>query len=370
LDDDTNETTSLLRGDRRSFARYGSRRHSASDSLDRHEQSHPTDLGHPYEEEQEWSGKLPSWLWVFQFLFLVPINIILVGQIALLLTSALYQTPADGSSALFIYLGFSILTALLMAPTGPFIHRFTYQVPTFLLLVCIGTIIYNLVAFPFSRDHRLKVYFLQEIQCDTGKNTVSLTGLSGYVQNIIDAIPSAQGQNITCAKPAMASRRELTTCSWPGLSAHVAPAPIARFTNKTRLENWLDYSIEKPTNASEAKISISGRNTRGCRIYFDLPIMELEVEGGVSDPRFDPTGDQGSTELRLWHREWSQPWNVSVKWDGAKGAHLSGKVACLWSDANGGAIPAFDEVLHYMPVWSIVSKFGDGLVEGSKRFKI
>ncbi|KAF2202769.1 putative zinc metalloprotease [Delitschia confertaspora ATCC 74209] len=370
LDDDATETTSLLRGDRRSFARYGSRRQSRDDSLEQHEPKHSSDLGHPYEGEQEWSGKLPGWLWTIQFILLVPINVILVGQIALLLTSALYQTPADGSAPLLIYISFAVLTTLLLAPASPFIHRFTYHIPTFLFLVCVGTAIYNLVAFPFSRDHRLKVYFLQQVECDTGKNTVSLTGLDGYVQEILSVIPSAEGKNITCRKPTMASRKELTMCSWPGLPAEVVPKHVAPFSNRTHVNTWLDYSIHKSTNASQARISVVGQNTRACRLLFDRPVIDLNVEGAGLDPRFKTTGAKGTSEIRLWHREWSQPWNVTVKWNDKTSSRLSGKVVCLWSDANTGAIPAFDEVLHYMPVWSIASKYGDGLVEGSKRFEI
>jgi hypothetical protein len=112
----------------------------------------PLDLKQPYPGEQEWSGKLPGWIWFLQLLLVAPIVIILVGQIGLLLTSALYQTPADGSSTLFIYLSFAVFTTLLLAPTGPFIHRFSYHVPTFVFLICVATIIYNLVAFPFSRQ--------------------------------------------------------------------------------------------------------------------------------------------------------------------------------------------------------------------------
>jgi hypothetical protein len=152
VDDDANETTSLLRGDRRSFARYSDRRESIDDvDSNRREESRPLDLKQPYPGEQEWSGRLPGWIWFLQLLLVAPIVIILVGQIALLLTSALYQTPADGSSSLLIYVAFAALATLLLAPTGPFIHRFTYHVPMFVFLICIATVIYNLVAFPFSR---------------------------------------------------------------------------------------------------------------------------------------------------------------------------------------------------------------------------
>jgi hypothetical protein len=151
-DDDATETTSLLRGDRRSFARNSGRRESTDEGNgERAEEHQPLDLKQPYPGEQLWSGRLPGWIWFLQLLLVAPIAIILVGQIALLLTSALYQTPADGNSTLFIYLAFAVFTTLLLAPIGPFVHRFTYHVPTFVFLVCIATIIYNLVAFPFSR---------------------------------------------------------------------------------------------------------------------------------------------------------------------------------------------------------------------------
>ncbi|KAH7117592.1 endoplasmic reticulum metallopeptidase 1 [Dendryphion nanum] len=378
LDDDATETTSLLRGDRRSFVRYGSRRQSVSEGTDREPRSNAPEAGDVYPGEQEWSSKLPSSLWFFQFLLLVPINVILVGQVALLLTSALVQTPADGNSALFIYIAFAALTVLLLAPAGPFIHRFTYHIPTFLFFVCVGTVIYNLVAFPFSRDHRLKVYFLQHVDLDTGENQVALTGLDGYVQSIIKELPSAQGQSLNCTTPQIATRKELKKCAWDGLPAYPVPQlePKGFNTcnnntkNTTYHDTWLDYSIHSDKGANKATIRVVGRNTRGCRILFDTPMVDLAIDGGVSDPRFNAVGKHGSRELRLWHREWDQPWNVSITWDREASSTPSGSIVCLWSDANADAIPAFNELQHYLPVWAIATKLGDGLVEGSKRFKI
>ncbi|KAF3000934.1 hypothetical protein E8E13_008792 [Curvularia kusanoi] len=367
VDDDATETTSLLRGDQRSFARarHGSRRGSSAEE----DEPGPLDLGHPYPGEQEWSGKLPSWIWILQFLLLVPITVILVGQIALLLTSALYQTPSDGNSSLFIYMSFAALTTLLIAPAGPFAHRITYHIPTFLFLVCVGTVIYNLVAFPFSREHRLKVYFVQQVNLDTGVNTVSLTGVDGYVQQIIAQLPSAQGSHVNCSTPDVATRKELKKCEWEGLPAKVVPVGSS-FTNKTGSDGWLDFKIRKGNKTDEAVIRIVGQNTRACRILFDAPIRDLTVAGGGTDPRFKRTGEHGSREVRLWHREWSQPWDVSVSWDAKKNSKISGRVVCLWSDANTGDIPAFDEVQHYLPTWAIPSKISDGLVEGYKHFEI
>lgn len=50
---------------------------------------------------------------------------------------------------------------------------------------------------------------------------------------------------------------------------------------------------------------------------------------------------------------------------------LDGKAVCLWSDDNKpGLIPALDEIRRFMPIWSAVTKYGDGLVEGSKPFVV
>jgi hypothetical protein len=379
-DEDATETTSLLRGDRHSFARYGSR-HSASDGTEPESHHGGHDAGKPYHEEQEWSAKMPSSLWVIQFLLFVPIVVILVGQIALLLTSALYQTPQDGASSLFIYIAFAVLGTLLLAPVGPFLHRFSYHIPTFLFFICIGTVIYNLVAFPFSRDHRLKVYFIQQIDLDTGANTVSLTGLNEYVQMIASEIPSVQGQELNCTTPEVASRAKLTKCGWSGLPARVVPKPAItpRFANKTRPQEWLEYAIHKDTNNDSdtysATIRVQGQNTRACRILFESPVKRLAVAGAAEDPRFNTTGADGTTEIRLWHREWSAPWNVSIAWDAEQNEQgedkaMKGKVVCLWSDANHGEIPAFDEVQHYLPNWAVATKYSDGLVEAWKSFVI
>ena len=110
---------------------------------------------------------------------------------------------------------------------------------------------------------------------------------------------------------------------------------------------------------------------------FDSPISDVQVHGSSSnDKRFPPVPEGGSTEIRLWSRTWGRTWTVDVEWEGdesnsVRGASMGGKVVCVWSDANhDGVIPALDEAKHYLPNWVAVTKFADGLVEGSKRFNI
>lgn len=162
-DDDATERTSLLRGDRQNRslgAGYGSRTRAAnvsSEDDDDDEQIYQS-LPRPYENEQAWSGKLPSWAWIFQFIVLAPITTILLGQIGLILGSALGQTPADGSPVLNIYFFLVAISVFLLVPVTPFIHRFSFPIPTILFLIFLATLAYNLLAFPFSDQSRLKVY--------------------------------------------------------------------------------------------------------------------------------------------------------------------------------------------------------------------
>ena len=203
------ESTSLLRGDgQRTYSSgYGAHRSNteatASEDIDSLVYQ---SLPRPYGNEQPWSGKIPSWTWLVQFLILGPVVIVLLGQVALLMTSALHQTPADGSSALTVYLFVAVLSVLLLAPITPFIHRLPASIPRTLFLVFIGTLLYNLLVFPFSEQAQLKAYFVQSVNLDTGVNQASLTGLTPYVQDIISSLPSAAGQNIVCASPDYTAR--------------------------------------------------------------------------------------------------------------------------------------------------------------------
>jgi hypothetical protein len=62
---------------------------------------------------------------------------------------------------------------------------------------------------------------------------------------------------------------------------------------------------------------------------------------------------------------------------------LVGRVACEWAEYQSGTvgleeskdlalakIPAYEEVLQFLPKWAVASKTADGLVEVYKRFEI
>lgn len=373
-DEETTESTALLRDGRQAtFAHYTS---PHPDSQEPEPSAlEPAKKQRVYGAEQEWSWALPSWTWVIQFLLLAPIIIVLVGQLGLLAVSGIYQTLADGNPTMTVYIGMAIVTVLLLAPLGPFLHRYTYHLPVFLLLVFIGTLLYSLIAFPFSPNNRLKLFFLQTVDLDTGVNEVLLTGIeSRYFREALESIPSVAGKTPKCSDSLL--RKDLVQCGWEGLPPRVVLSNGVGFPPPFGYADWLSFNVTRDPLKSEANFYLWGRDTRACRITFNRPISDFYVEDAADDKRFSRASPAGNHEIRLWSRTWEEPWNVTVRWevnleDPEQGKGLDGRVVCLWSDDNqSGTIPALDEIRHYVKDWVAISKTSDGLVEGSKAFLI
>ena len=365
-DSEPTESTSLLRGRKRStFANYT----STEDDLQDEEILDEPKRRRVYGSEQPWSWSLPGWTWLLQFMLMAPVAVIFVGQVALLFMSATYQTPSDGNSVPTIYLVFAVCSILILAPLGPFLHRYTYHIPTFLLAVFAGTLIYNLLAFPFSPSARLKVYFLQSLDLDSGITTASLTGVSlPYLEEVIRNLPSAAGQTPSC--DTSNQRSGLITCSWSALPPRVVPVTHPYIPPDYGYDSWISFNATR-TSSNEAHFHLYGANTRNCRLLFSKPISDFRVEGAGSDSRFKRVSDDGAREVRLWKRTWGEAWDVHVRWDVGEGEGMDGRVMCLWNDENGvGVIPALDEVKRFAPVWVAVTKMGDGLVEAGKAFLV
>ncbi|KAJ3748428.1 hypothetical protein DFH05DRAFT_560843 [Lentinula detonsa] len=177
---------------------------------------------------------------------------------------------------------------------------------------------------------------------------------------------------------------------------------------------------------SGARFFITGNNNRACRLYFDHAVEKFHVRtinSTQSDVQVDDDeaswGVQRGFEsnhydmLRLWTRTWGMSFVVDVQWsnksessfsemDPTGAAHQNvfsaytettahtGRVACEWAEyesgmvgmglstspvpspseerISGGKIPAFEEVLNYLPKWATVSKLTDGLVEVEEKF--
>ena len=279
------------------------------------------------------------------------------------------MTPA------LVYLMFAVFSILILSPLGPFLHRYTYHIPLFLSLVAIGTLIYSLTAFPFSPNNRLKVRFQQRLDLTTGQNNVTLTSVSegSYLFDIVQSLPSTYNQTPGCGS---GSQKGVKDCTYKGISPRVVPSVNPYTDSLPPYNQWLTFNVtHAPNTTNTARFRIRGLNTRACKFVFDHPISDFKVSGsGRDDPRFPKVASNGSKELRLWSRAWEREWSGTFSWqvpnaDDWNG--MSGSAICLWSDANvRGTIPALDEVWRFAPSWVAVTKAGDGLVEGFKKFKV
>ncbi|RDL40653.1 Peptide hydrolase [Venustampulla echinocandica] len=326
--------------------------------------------------EQQWSAKLPTWTWILQFLILGPFTIIIIGQVGLLLATATAQTGADGSPLFLPYLVTALFSVLILLPLGPFAHRITHHIPTFLFLVFIGTLIYNLTAFPFSAENRYKAYFQQTVDLDSGISRVSLVGLEEYIRDIISYIPSSAGQKIDCTENPMI-KSGLDFCTYEGPAPKVVNNIEDGIPPEKAYSSWLTYNVTRNPGENKATFHISGQETKACILRFNDPFTAFHVKGAApSNGKWADVPASGSDQIKLWHRDWNREWVVDVEWPVSEGKRegeegRSGRVVCLWSDNNvPGVIPALDEARRFAPKWTSIVKLMDGLVEGSKAFVV
>lgn len=324
----------------------------------------------PFGYEQKWSDKLPSWTWCLQLLIMVPLPVIIFGQIGLFLVTAASGTGAEGSNLTTPYAIAATMSLFILLPLTPFLHRVSRLIPLVLVALFVCLFVYSLVTFPFSPTSPYKFYFKQTWDLDSGNTNVSVVGLEQYVRTILDEIPAAMGQKIECMD--VPSRAPLRNCYYN--ASKVLPNVADSTSNSIQAEKALiDISVSRPDlSAGKATIRLDAANTtRMCQLEFDRPISNFAVRGGAGlDDRFGRTPRGGVDYITLYRRDRSRAWTLDVEWDaGVSG--LGGVAVCMWDDVNmPSTVPAFEEMRRYAPAWSIVTKQSPGLVEGFKRFQV
>ncbi len=286
-----NERSPLMRGDaglnRRTTFTIGYRRSIAAlakVSRGEHDKDGPKAFGH----EQPWSGHMPTWTWLFQFLILAPFMIILTAQLGLLLTFSMNQTRTDGSDTLTPYLVIAIFTILVLVPITPFIHRVSRHLPLFFLAVFAGTLVYSLLAFPFSPASPYKTYFSQTISLDTGSVTVAFTGYEKYTRMVMAELPSARDKQVSCV--ASSGRTTgLVECSYDGSA--VAPNPgdnvVPGVPPQAGYADLVTINATRRGSEAKAQIKITALNTKSCVLRFKNPVSDVFVHGSQGwDKRF------------------------------------------------------------------------------------
>ncbi|KAG8711905.1 hypothetical protein FRC11_001497 [Ceratobasidium sp. 423] len=339
--EDANEQTSLLRRAHRVI-----NQHLATPAL-----------GDPSKSRSTWSAEI-----LFSLLF----PAILSSAIMTTLLTALAQTLADGNPAMPVYLAIGFISILLALPIAPIAHYIHRAASFFLVLVLVGTAIYNLTAFPFSPLNPLKTYVQQTIDLDSGVNQVHLVALAslsfpGYGRPPLwTSLPSAQPNTTVIGCGGSQTRDGLVDCSWSSLTPNVT-------LDSTPPAKWVKSSVTK-VGLNTARFKIQGRNTRSCRIYSDVPMKSARVVGGHWERGVEPKEE--FNEIRLWSRTWDESFEVLVSWPRNNGTSRTGRIACEWAEWDHERIPAIDELRTFLPPWTVVSKLNDGLVEGTRKFEV
>ena len=276
------------------------------------------------------------------------------------------------------------MALLLVLPMSPFSINAHRWLTLLVLAIFILSTVYTWVAFPFSQQTPLKVYFIQTVDLTTSgieRTTTALTGPEQFLtRHILPELPSAFGKSVACYDAT--DKVGLQTCAWE-VDGEMAPSPGVQ---STRVDMpWVSSHLNR-TGPNSALIAVRGLNTRFCILSFtNRRISRFSVAGdgakGLQQGYDVP--EQGLARIDLWSRDFGNAFEVTVEWkDGdASGADegLQGRVSCGWDEyeratigggGSGGKIPSLEEVIAFLPEWAVVSKSTSALFSAGRAFEV
>ncbi|KIJ66081.1 hypothetical protein HYDPIDRAFT_110222 [Hydnomerulius pinastri MD-312] len=336
----------------------------------------------PAEEEQGAIG----W-WILQLLLVVPLPAILVFHIAIMLLGAMNQALTDGNSAVSTYSAISILALFIILPLAPFSIN-AHRLLTFIVLaIFVLSTVYTWVAFPFSQEAPLKVYFAQTVDLNTSETGIErvVTALTGPKQflasHILTELPSALGKPVECYDAP--DKLGLQTCTWE-VSDEMVPSPGGKKHVSSAIERpWVSSSVVS-MGSNSARIAVRGLNTRSCTLQFaNRRVSKFTVIGdgekGLQKGYEIP--EKGLEQIRLWSRDFGAEFEVEVEWqDGdSSDQDAKGRISCGWAEyesatvgggRTGGKIPSLEEVIQFLPEWAVISKSNAALFDAGRSFSI
>jgi hypothetical protein len=280
-----------------------------------------------------------------------------------------------------VYGATAALSVFIVLPLAPFSVKINRALTLSICALFILTTAYAWIALPFSRDAPLKVFFQQKLTLShDGGDVLSartyLTGTPLYLRKVVKALPSSWEKHVSCDDRGLGGlfpKLGLWTCGWD--SGVLLPSP-----GGVGGKQWIKLAATR-VNETNGRITIRGKNTRNCRLYFDRPIRGFSMVGvgnSTLQPGYDQVGPEGIRVLKLFSRQWDHPFVVDVTIE--DGAKINGMAACEWTEyesgvaggmgGTGGKIPALEEALTFLPKWAVLSKADDGLVEVEWRFEL
>lgn len=322
--------------------------------------------------------------WIAQLLVVVPLPVILVSHIAVIVLFAMNQTLTDGNSPFGVYGIVSMLALLIVLPLAPFSMNMHRWLNGIILIIFILSTLYTYLAFPFSQETPLKIYFAQSVDLDTSRVVTELTGPRQFLSTvIIPRFPSAFNQALNCTDAP--DKLGLQTCKWEVGDAFV-PSPGRnerhyRQSPTSSMETWVTTSTER-TGSNSARIKVQGLNTRSCTLQFSgkrVKEFHLSGGGGKGLQGGSEVPEDGLEQIRLWSRDWEKEFEVDVDFAGNEDEKATGRVSCGWAEyesaavgggSTGGKIPSLEEVLLFLPEWAVVTKSSAALFDAGWEFEV
>ncbi|KAG1882430.1 hypothetical protein F4604DRAFT_425374 [Suillus subluteus] len=322
--------------------------------------------------------------WIAQLLVVVPLPVILVSHIAVIVLFAMNQTLTDGANPFGVYGVISMLALLIVLPLAPFSMNMHRWLNTIILIIFVLSTLYTYLAFPFSQETPLKVYFAQSVDLDTSRVVTELTGPHHFLSTvIIPRFPSAFNQALNCTDAP--DKLGLQTCKWEVGDAFVpSPGRSERHYGQgptSSLEKWVTTSIKR-TGSNSARIKVQGLNTRSCTLQFSgkrVKEFHLSGDGRKGLQGGSEVPEDGLEQIRLWSRDWEKEFEVDVEFAGNEDEKASGRVSCGWAEYESatvgggrteGKIPSLEEVLLFLPEWAVVTKSSAALFDAGWEFEV
>lgn len=290
-----------------------------------------------------------------------------------------------------VYSGISLLGLLLVLPMSPFSIKAHRWLTLLVLVIFVFSTVYTWIAFPFSQQAPLKVYFVQTVNLttsgtETGHATTALSGPERFlVRHVIPKLPSASGKSVACHDAV--DKVGLQTCTWE-VDAEMVPSPGGQSTFRDSTDvPWVSYDLDR-TGPNSALITVRGLNTRFCTLMFtNRHISKFSVVGDGAkglQTGYDLPKD-GVSRIELWSRDFGKQFEVAVEWKDEDALEadsddgLQGQVSCGWDEYesatigggwSGGKIPSLEEVVDFVPEWVVVSKSTRALFSAERAFEV
>jgi len=274
-----------------------------------------------------------------------------------------------------------MLALLIVLPLAPFSMNMHRWLNSIVLLIFVLSTLYTYLAFPFSQETPLKVYFAQSVDLDTSRVVTALSGPRQFLSTvIIPRFPSAYNQALDCTDAP--DKLGLQTCKWEVGDAFVpSPGGSERYYGQGPMSKWVTTSIKR-TGPNSARIKVQGLNTRSCTLQFSgkrVKGFHLSGDGGKGLQGGSEVPEDGLEQIRLWSRDWEKEFEVDVDFAGSEDEKATGRVSCGWAEyesatvcggRTGGKIPSLEEVLLFLPEWAVVTKSSAALFDAGWGFEI